>query len=303
MDQQPLTPAAIAAGLGTSVVPRTISCHGSVGSTMDLARELLARLDESQLPALVVADEQTAGRGRLGRQWVAPPATALLLSLALRPTWLAPERGVTLVWLAAVALCEAVEELTPLRPVLKWPNDLLVPARRWERETATLDELPHDEAPQASANRDQGPAQGRPPWAKAAGILLEMSIGRGGLETAVIGCGVNLRAAPPPGATRYPATSLAEAAGTPVSRLELLRGLLRRADLWHGRLRAGDEETLFAAWRGRLQTIGQEVRIETPGGLLVGQAIDVERSGALIVRDGAGRLHSVTAGDVGLLPQ
>lgn len=308
METEPLDPARIAAGLGTRELPRTISCHASVGSTMDLARELLALRDDSQLPALVVADEQTAGRGRMGRPWVAPAGSALLASLALRPTWLAPAQGVALVWLAAVALCEAVEDVTPLRPALKWPNDMLVAALGVSREAAspldsTHHQSTHHQAPEAPPSHDPRAPAGDPAWAKAAGILLEVSIGAAGLESAIIGCGVNVSAAPPPELTRYPATSLAEAAGRPVSRLALVRALLRRADVWHTRLRAGDHEDLFAAWRARLITLGQQVQIALPDSTIAGLAVDVDRGGALLVRDGAGTLHTITAGDVGLAPR
>lgn len=238
---------------------------------MDLARELLPTLAEAELPLLITAEEQTAGRGRMGRAWEAPAGSALLLSLALRPRWLAPERAVALVWMAAVALCEAVEQAAGVPAALKWPNDLLLPTP---------------------------PADGH---AKAAGILLELSFGGAGLESAVIGCGVNVSAAPPPGSTRYPATSVAAAAGRPVGRLALLQALLGRLDAWHAGLQAGEEERLFAAWRGRLHTLGRPASVETAGGPIVGLAEDVDRDGALIIRDGAGALHRVSAGDVGLL--
>jgi BirA family biotin operon repressor/biotin-[acetyl-CoA-carboxylase] ligase len=243
---------------------------------MDVARQLLPTLRDEQLPLLVVADLQTAGRGRLGRRWEAPAGAALLLSLALRPAWLRAERGVALVWMAAVALCEATEAVAPIKAALKWPNDLMLP-------------LPDQQPPTATS-------------AKAAGILLEVGTGARGLEWAIIGCGVNVSAAPPAEATRYPATSLTAASGRPVSRLALLRALLQRLDHWHGALMAGDEAALFAAWRGRLITVGRPVRIETPGGVLEGFAEGVDSDGALLVRDAAGALQAVTAGDVGLLP-
>ena len=265
----PLDPATIATDLGTALLPRTISCHAAVGSTMDVARDLLRTLDDAQLPLLITADVQTAGRGRMGRRWEAPAGSALLLSLALRPTWLPPERGVVLVWMAAVALCEAVEDVTPLRAALKWPNDLLLPT-------------------------PDG-------WAKAAGILLEVSIGHRAFEWAIIGCGVNVSDAPPPGATPYPTTSLAAAAGGSVSRLVLLRALLRRLNYWYTQLSLGQQAELFAAWSGRLITLGQQVRVEAPDGQIMGYAEGVEPSGALRIRDAAGAMHVITAGDVGLV--
>lgn len=303
MRSETLDPSTISAGLSPRALPRTIRCHATVSSTMDLARELLASLDSSQLPALVVADEQTAGRGRMGRPWVAPPGSALLASLALRPTWLAADQGVALVWVAAVALCEAVEDVTPLRPGLKWPNDLLVTAaaRSDYAETDSQAQLSYHQAPPAPADRDPRSPPRQPAWAKAAGILLEVNMGLGGLEWAILGCGVNISAAPPPEATRYPATSLAEAAGAPVSRLALLRALLLRIDAWHARLRSGERDALYRAWRSRLVTIGRPVRVETPGGPIEGLAVDVDPGGGLLVRDAAGELHTVTAGDVGLV--
>ncbi len=269
--EPPLSPEAILAAWPARTLPRTVTCHGSVGSTMDLARRELARLAPADLPALVVADEQTAGRGRMGRTWVAPPGTALLLSLALRPTWLAPTAAVQLVWMTAVALCEAVEQVSTLRPALKWPNDLLLPV-----------------APSGA-------------WAKAAGILLEVGLGQAGVETAIIGCGINLSAAPPPELTRMPATSLHAAAGLPITRLDLLRALLERLDSWYTHMQAGEAEALFGAWRERLVTPGQLVRVETPGGLIEGRAESVLSNGALLVRDAAGAEHTITSGDVGLV--
>ncbi len=235
---------------------------------MDVARKLLPSLADSDLPLLVQADEQTGGRGRLGRVWEAPPGSALLFSLALRPSWLAPERAGSLVWMAGVALCAAVAEQAGVDAALKWPNDLLLPT-----------------------------AGGH---AKAAGILLEASSSGGGLDWVMIGIGVNVSAAPPPERTRYPATSLSAAAGRPIERLGLLRATLRHLDAWHSRLIAGDEQSLFEAWRGQLYTLGREVSVNVPQGAITGRAEAVERSGALVVRDQAGALHTVTSGDVGL---
>jgi BirA family transcriptional regulator, biotin operon repressor / biotin---[acetyl-CoA-carboxylase] ligase len=299
---QPLTSAAVTAALGAQALPRTLRCHASIGSTMDLARELLQQLPADQLPALVLADEQTAGRGRQGRPWVAPPGTALLSSLALRPTWLRPAQGVALVWMLAVALCEAVEELTPLRPGLKWPNDLLVQMAEGSEHVSSdpAAEQPHDPPGPPLAAVSARPALYQPTWAKTAGILLEVNLSAERVEWAILGCGVNVSAAPPPGSTPYPATSL-HAAGGPVSRLDLVSLLMRRVGYWHTRLRAGDQDALFAAWRTRLITLGQAVRINTADGPFEGFAEDVAPDGSLYVRDATGVLRTITTGDVGLV--
>jgi BirA family biotin operon repressor/biotin-[acetyl-CoA-carboxylase] ligase len=97
-----------------------------VGSTNDVVRGWLA--DGTPEICLAVADEQTAGRGRQGRTWVAPPGAGLLLSLGFRPTWLAPEHVWRLAATASLAMAEAIERITALPPGtirLKWPNDLV----------------------------------------------------------------------------------------------------------------------------------------------------------------------------------
>jgi BirA family transcriptional regulator, biotin operon repressor / biotin---[acetyl-CoA-carboxylase] ligase len=267
--EAPLTLEVITATLGPNALPRTILYHETIGSTMDLARSQLQQLPVERLPILVVADEQTAGRGRQGRSWVAPPGTALLTSLALRPDQLPAAQGVALIWMLAVALCEAIEELTHLRPWLKWPNDLLL----------------------------YDPAVG---WAKAAGMLLEVNLRTDRVEWAILGCGINVYASPPVGSTNYPATNLA-AAGAAVTRLQLLEALLRHTEPWYHQVRRGETHALFAAWRTRLHTLGQTVTITTSQGRFSGLAEAVTTSGSLLVRDADGWLHTITTGDVGLV--
>jgi BirA family biotin operon repressor/biotin-[acetyl-CoA-carboxylase] ligase len=261
---------AVLTNLRTATLPRTVRCYPQVGSTMDVARQLLLELQDDELPLLVQADQQTSGRGRLGRVWEAPRGSALLLSLAMRPRWLAPERALSFVWMAGVALCDAVAEQTGLDAALKWPNDLLLPIGGGE-------------------------------YAKAAGILLEAGSGDGTLAWVIIGIGVNVNDSPPPELTRYPATSLRAAAGRPVDRLTLLRSLLCHLDTWHARLIAGEEQALFDAWHSRLHTLGRTIMLQSPQGPIAGRAEAVGRDGALMLRDAAGVLHRITTGDVGIL--
>jgi BirA family biotin operon repressor/biotin-[acetyl-CoA-carboxylase] ligase len=198
---------------------------------------------------------------------VAPPGSALLFSLVLRPAWLKPEQATALIWLAGVGMCQGIAAVTRLQPRLKWPNDVLLPT-------------------------DQG-------MAKVAGILLESSSRDGQMHWASIGCGLNVSTSPPPDVMpRYPATNLADQQGEPVPLLPLLQAILRRLDYWYALLQQGGYMTLFAAWRDLLVTPGQQVQIETGSGTLRGMAEGVEPSGALRVIDEAGRLHIVTNGDV-----
>lgn len=264
-----LTPDAIQFELPTAVVGRVVEYYAQIGSTNDLVRERAGQGHPEGL--LVLADEQLAGRGRLGRAWAAPPGSSLLMSLLLRPVWLIPAEAFAITMLTGVALCEAAEQVAPIPARLKWPNDLMLP----------------------------GGAAAR----KAAGILSEIELSGGQIAWVVVGMGVNVNWAPSGVVDGRDlsavATSVGAAAGGPIDRLALLRALLTRLDARYLALRAGRGEELFAAWRDRLATLGQRVSVRMPSGELHGFAEDVERSGALRVRDDAGVLHTVMAGDVG----
>jgi len=268
-----LTPDRIQRNLDSTIVGRTIEHYPQAGSTNDLARRQ-ARAEHPE-GLVVLADAQTAGRGRMGRAWIAPPGSSLLLSLLLRPTWLAPADAFSLTMLTGVALCEAVEQVMPARAALKWPNDLLLPVRT---------------------------AAG-PTLRKAAGILSEIELAGDQIAWVVIGIGVNVSWSPTGMVDGRDlseiATSVGAAAGQPVDRLALLRALLEHLDARYAALRRGGPADLFECWRDRLVTLGQPVQIGMPHGELRGVAEDVERSGALRVRDEQGALHTVMAGDVG----
>lgn len=268
-----LTSEAVLNGLVTLDIPHQVLCFAETGSTMEIAREQLKQQPESAFPMLILADSQTAGRGRLGRPWIAPPGSALLFSLVLRPRWMPPSDVIALVWMTGVSVCEAIAGLTPLHPRLKWPNDVLLVT-------------------------DDG--QTPPTPKKIAGILMEFGSTGEQVDWAIVGCGLNVSASPPEDTPlNYPATSLAEASGQPVPRLPLLQSILTRLDYWYIRLQQRQRDHLFATWRDTLATLGQQVQLHTTEGTLSGLAEEVAPSGALLVRDADGVLHTVTSGDVG----
>lgn len=215
---------------------------------------------------VVIADEQTAGRGRLDRQWQSPPRAGIAMSVLLRPGEAVEERNWSpislggyafLPLLAGVALVEAVRRLGEVDAVLKWPNDLLIDGR------------------------------------KCAGILAE-SVGDGGV---VVGLGLNvtLRSSELP---RPDVTSLQLAGSSCVDRDPLVRGVLRAIESWYARWRdaGGEAEAsgLLEAYRIHCATIGATVRVSMPDGDdLVGIASGVDSDGRLIVGE-----RTVAAGDV-----
>lgn len=231
-----------------------------ISSTNDQARQMA----EAGAPEglLLVAEEQTAGRGRAGRRWLTPPGTALALSLVLRPT-LPAALGARLTMLAGVAACEAVELVAGVRASLKWPNDVLIGGR------------------------------------KAGGILVESALRDEDLEFAVLGLGLNVSWAPPPEQVDYPATCVDAEAGRAVDRLKLLRALLAGVEARYSVL-AGP--ALFDDWRARLETLGRPVVVQMDSETWTGQAEAVEADGALLVRTEAGALRRVLAGDVRVRP-
>jgi BirA family transcriptional regulator, biotin operon repressor / biotin---[acetyl-CoA-carboxylase] ligase len=262
--------------LPTHVVGQTIRHYASVESTNDLAKQQ-ARAGHAE-GLVLLAEEQTVGRGRMGRSWAAPIGSSLLVSLLLRPAWLPPADAFSLTMLAGVALCEAIEQTTPVRAALKWPNDLLLPA---------------------TSSTTAEPQYLR----KAAGILSELELESDQIVWVTIGMGININWTPSGVIDGRDlasvATSVSAAAGQPINRLELLRALLLRLDARYLALRQGRREELFTSWRDRLATLGQSISVRLIHSTLQGVAEDVELSGALRVRDAQGKLHVVMTGDVG----
>ncbi len=254
-----------------------------VGSTNDVVRGWLAT--GTPEVCLAVADEQTAGRGRAGRSWVAPAHAALLLSVGFRPTWLSPAHVWRLAAVVSLAMADAAEEVAGLRTHavrLKWPNDLAI----------------EPDAPgRAGGGLEGGPLR------KLGGVLGEVD----GLGTddprVVVGIGINA------GWDRrdFPAelaaamTSLADASGgRPIDRTLLLDGFLSRLEARVEALRAG--RFPVDDWIGRQVTTGRVVRLEEHGrGPEEVVAVGVDAgSGALVVADPGvpGGERAVHAGDV-----
>lgn len=256
--------------IATRIIGNVLMRYERVTSTNDIVRERARSGCAEGL--IVLAEEQSAGRGRLGRSWVASYGEALLMSVLLRPVWLPPGEAFTLTMLAGVALCEAVEQVATVRARLKWPNDLLLFA---------------DGA-----------------WRKGAGILTEISIAGDTIEWAIVGVGVNVNQAPVGAVNgrdlQQTATSLNAAAGQRISRTALLETLLMILDERYALLRSGERAALFADWRARLAYLGETVTVNLPNGELCGIAEDVAADGTLLLRDAAGVLHTIHTGDVGV---
>jgi BirA family transcriptional regulator, biotin operon repressor / biotin---[acetyl-CoA-carboxylase] ligase len=276
--RKPLDVAAVARG----GFWHTVESAARTGSTN---ADLLLRAQDGAAEGLVLAaEEQTAGRGRMGRAWVSPPHAALMFSLLLRPVRVSPARWGWLPLLTGVAVVTAIREVTGVDATLKWPNDVLaVP-------------VPGSLTPAVGAPALGAPASG----GKLAGILAEAAGG-----AVVIGTGLNVstlpQELPPPGPGALPATSLFAMGAVVLERelilSEILRGFERRYLAW--RYAAGDPARIRAEYVGLCGTLGRQVRVELPGGqVLSGEAADVDSDGRLVVRVGSAEEVAVAAGDV-----
>lgn len=263
--------------LAASPVGHTVVYAASLPSTMPVAAAQI-RDPASRSGLLVVAEAQTAGRGRGTRPWYAPPGAALLVSIALKP----PHLHLPLTHLSIAAALAARAAVSACAPELaaqlafKWPNDLLL-----------------------------GPAPEQA--SKLGGILIQTALSaQGSVDYAVAGIGLNanqradqLPAVAPPAP---PPTSLRIAQGAPVDRTALLIALCQA---FAAALETPPHQ-LLAAWRDRLSTLGRRValyaRPDDLAPVLIGQAVDVDADGALLLQDDQGRRHTVHAGELALRP-
>jgi len=277
----PADPAYCAAGIEFGLdAPYAVEYHDSLPSTNDRARELAA---EGAADLAVVADEQTGGRGRLNREWVAPSG-GVWLSLVTRPA-VPPARAPLFTLAAAVATVDACRE-AGVDAHIKWPNDVLVGGDEGAGEAGGAGE--------DGAERGGGDASARSGRGgrKLAGILTEMEGEADRVSWLVVGVGVNANLGP----ERLPAdaTSLRAEVGGDVDRRRFAATLLERFASLAGT--APDPDRILAAWRDRASTLGRRVRVETPGESVTGTAVDVESPGALVIDTDEGR-RRVHAGD------
>lgn len=249
--------------LTTQSFGKPLHFFASIDSTNTYAARL-AREGATE-GTVVIADEQTGGKGRLGRSWVSPPGLNLYLSLILRPqapTTLAPQTNL----LAAVAVADTIIEVCGLSPAIKWPNDVLVDNK------------------------------------KVCGILAEMQTEGGELRSIVLGIGVNLNAplsAFPP-ELHDKASSLFLVSRRTVDRAAFTAALLthleKRYVLW---IEEGFPALRFAWERHAAGLLGRRITVAAPEGTIAGIVLGLDTDGALLLQDEDSETrHRVLAGDV-----
>jgi BirA family biotin operon repressor/biotin-[acetyl-CoA-carboxylase] ligase len=256
--------------------------HATIGSTNDRAREL-ARLGTPEI-AVIVADEQTAGRGRQNRSWYTPAGTALAFSLLTRPA-ITPQRAMRLTMLAGLAAVEGIEWATDLRLDLKWPNDVV---------TMNNKQLTMINAQEAINNQ-------RPTTKKIGGILTECAFQGDAIDYAVIGLGLNVNVDfSQQFELRAIATSLSQLAGREIDRWAVLKAVVAAwidRSAWLGDAHA---DRLREAWAARLINLRKTIRVNLHDQIVEGYAEGVDHDGALVLRTADGRVQRLLSGDVTL---
>jgi len=254
--------AAIADRLQTRTFGRSIRYFDEVGSTQNVARELVA--EGAEEGTLVIAEQQTSGRGRMGRSWHSPKGKGLWMSMILKPR-IPLQFTPQLPLLVAVALCRSLRRMTGLPIGIKWPNDLLIDGK------------------------------------KISGILLESSAEDEKLQFVIagIGIGVNLRSEDYlDDELRAKATSLAIEKGEPLDREELLVQFLQELESIYTLYHEQGFGPIKLLWEALSVSLHRPIRCLTPKGMAEGYAVGIDDSGAITVRLADGTLTNWYSGDI-----
>jgi BirA family biotin operon repressor/biotin-[acetyl-CoA-carboxylase] ligase len=241
-------------------VGREIFFYETIGSTNTVASEIAAKTVEG---AVVLADTQSKGKGRLGRVWVSPPEVNIYMSIILRPD-IKPRDATLITIMSSVACANALRKVTGLNVTIKWPNDLIIQKK------------------------------------KLCGILTELKTERNKIIFAVAGIGINVNADINefPEDVRYIATSLKNETGIVYSRTEIVAEILNEVDRWYKTLKVMDRDALLSEWKRLSSTLGREVNVVTGQGTITGLALDIDGEGMLMIKLASGEVKRISSGDV-----
>ena len=233
--------------------------YETLDSTNNLAKKMAA--DGAPHGTVIIADHQTAGRGRLGRSFDSPAGSGIYMSVILRPQG-KPDRLMHLTCAAAVAMCDAVESTCGFRPGIKWINDLVCGSK------------------------------------KLAGILTELGLspGTGLVDYAIIGIGINCSQRNFPPELRGIACSLQTVTGRPIDRAKLAAAMLRELEKMGRKL--DEKEAILDRYRSDCVTLGAQVAVLRDSLRRTGTAIGMDSDGALIIRFDDGTTETVNTGEV-----
>ena len=257
-----LLPNEIREGLETKLLGKgDIVYSKEIDSTNREARDLA---DEGAPEGtLVLSEAQIKGKGRKGRTWFSPPKGGIYISLILRPT-ISPVEAPKFTLLAAVAIAEALLSMTPLNIHIKWPNDILVDGK------------------------------------KIAGILTEMSTEMDAVNYIVVGLGLNVNTPRFPDEIQGIATSILIETGKVFPRVRLIQEYLERYETYYEMYKKTGFDPIINRWKDLSNIVGKKVEVRVIGNQFIGEALDIDGDGALILKDDQGVIHRIISGDITL---
>jgi len=256
-----MLPAEIGPALRSKYLGRRIVFESEVDSTNRLARDLA--IQGAVEGTLVVAESQSGGRGRKGRNWFSPPGEGIYASLVLRPRF-QPAEAPKMTLLAGVALAETLIRIVPSRVTIKWPNDVLLGGR------------------------------------KIAGILIEISTDIDAIDYMVVGVGINVNTPPGrfPAELRGRATSLAAQIGHAAPRAEILGAFLDCFERYYDLIGKEGFAPVIRRWRELSDMVGRLVRVHAFDRSLEGTIAGIDDDGVLLIKTADADIQRVIAGDV-----
>lgn len=246
--------------LENSKLGNQIHYFETIDSTNNYAKKIAQ--DGFEEGTIVLSDEQTGGRGRLGRNWVSPPGTGLWMSIILRPN-IEPFEAAKITEIAAGAVAKAIDRLTDAEPGIKWPNDIIINKK------------------------------------KVCGILTEMSAELNYINFVVVGIGINVNTEEFPQGIDEIATSIKKATGMHISRKDLFLTIIREFEgLYYDFIEAGSLEKTIKICKEKSVVIGKKVRIINKDKVMIAEALDINKNGELVIRKENGEIINIISGEI-----
>ncbi len=256
-----VTESNIRLGLQTKTLGTVIHYEESVKTTQKIAHMLAS--EGAVEGTLVIADEQTAGRGRMMREWHSSKGTGVWMSLILKPL-LPPQKAPQFTLITAVAVVQAIEEASDLHPQIKWPNDILIDGK------------------------------------KVTGILTELQAESDKINSIIIGIGMNVNQTKEhfPDEIQEIATSLSIEQGEPLSRSFVVQKVLERIEALYSLYMKEGFTPIKLLWESYAISIGKKIRARTINGTIEGRALGITEEGVLKIEDTSGIVHQIYSADI-----
>lgn len=262
-DTNQITAAGILSQLNTKIIGKNVICLEEVDSTNNYAKSVAAK--GAKDGTIIIAEQQNAGRGRLGRSWSSAKEKGIWMSLLLRPE-IEPQRAQIITLAAAVAVVQALRPLLGDRVKVKWPNDVLVDGK------------------------------------KICGILTEMSCEMENINYLVLGIGVNVNHSMedfPEDIHRTAASiKLALSQKEDVDRVPVITNILKAFEELYILILEGKTDKVIDNWRIFSATLGKKVRVKSLNSEICGMAKDITDDGVLLLEDSSGKIHRILSGEV-----